>query len=127
MSTPSLATLKQGLISLQNLVEARKTRIEASLKKGERVSDEDSNWLDNEANVVDEVFVIDLLTEASDYDAAVKRLKDTQLAAVHRLAALGATVASEKTGGTPAQDPPAVNVKPVLTAGAKCKCWFVLD
>lgn len=89
---PSLAVLKQGLANLKSQVELRKSQIQTSLKKGEKVSEEDSQWLDGEANIVDEVFVLDLLSEASDYPAKYQELWGAHLTAVQRLATFGQDV-----------------------------------
>ncbi|KAF9489873.1 hypothetical protein BDN71DRAFT_250029 [Pleurotus eryngii] len=67
MAKKPLNVLKAGLAALKNQAKTRKTDLLAHLKRRERLSDSDTEWLDNRANHVDEEVVVDTLEKASDY------------------------------------------------------------
>jgi hypothetical protein len=54
MSPTPLEILKQGLRSVSQKIKQRRDKLEAKLKQCEALSPADENWLDSEANVVDE-------------------------------------------------------------------------
>ena len=85
MAPSSLNILKKGLEKLENAVKDRKQKLEASLAEKRTISSVDEQWLDNEANTVDEKRVIDILEDASDYERGVSRLDDKAKAVVMKL------------------------------------------
>ncbi len=74
----SLVTLKNGLHLLKEASHKRKEELEACLSRSEKISSEDEDWLDNEANHVDEQTLVDSLQDAPDYEAALKKLLPAQ-------------------------------------------------
>ncbi|KAF7325139.1 Aromatic peroxygenase [Mycena kentingensis (nom. inval.)] len=72
MAPSPLGVLRKGLAALKLHVSKRKTKLDLQLKEGKTITDEDSEWLDGAANLIDEERVIDALEHA----AAVKRLKE---------------------------------------------------
>ncbi|KAF5343623.1 hypothetical protein D9758_015425 [Tetrapyrgos nigripes] len=73
-----IAALKNGLSILQKNIKAR-------LSRKEKVSIADEEWLDNEANVVEEEMVIEKLEKASDYELAFERLNSKENEVVKKL------------------------------------------
>jgi hypothetical protein len=65
MVSKPLEALKKGLFILKKHTKARADNIRARLARKEKVSDADEQWLDNEANVVEEEMVIEKLENAS--------------------------------------------------------------
>lgn len=53
MALKPLELLRKGLKTLQNRVKTKKEALEAQLAKKKSISQEDEEWLDNEANLVD--------------------------------------------------------------------------
>ena len=85
MPTYTIQDLTEALQKLQHEITPRKQRIEASLQVGEQISEEDSDWLDNAANLVDENSALDVLASTSDYDTGFNKLTPAQKAAIERL------------------------------------------
>ncbi|KAF8219758.1 hypothetical protein L208DRAFT_1417721 [Tricholoma matsutake] len=85
MPLKPLEVLKKGLKILQDQVKAKKEKLQAQLHVKKSISSLDENWLDNEANLVDEQRVLDALENASDYERGCKRLDETQKGIVRRL------------------------------------------
>ena len=85
MPTYTIQDLTEALQKLQHEITPRKQRIEASLQAGEQISEEDSDWLDNAANLVDENSALDVLASTSDYDTGFNKLTPAQKAAIERL------------------------------------------
>ena len=85
MPTYTIQDLTEALQKLQHEITPRKQRIEASLQAGEQISKEDSDWLDNAANLVDENSALDVLASTSDYDTGFNKLTPAQKAAIERL------------------------------------------
>ena len=48
MSSVSLETLKKGFEVLEKQIQKQKAPLQAALAKGQPISSEDENWLDNE-------------------------------------------------------------------------------
>jgi len=67
MAPSPLNILKKGLEKLENTVKDRKQKLKAHLAEKRSISSVDEQWLDNEANTVDEKCIIDILDKASDY------------------------------------------------------------
>jgi hypothetical protein len=80
-----LEVLKKGLKILQDRVKAKKEKLQAQLHVKKSISSLDENWLDNEANLVDEQWVLDTLENVSDYKSGCKRLDKTQKGVIRRL------------------------------------------
>jgi hypothetical protein len=80
-----LEVLKKRLKILQDQVKAKKEKLQAQLHAKKSISSLDKNWLDNEANLVDEQWVLDTLENASDYKKGCARLDETQKSIVRRL------------------------------------------
>ena len=74
MSKKPLDGLKTGLTKLKNHTKAQKDDLLAWLQRKERISSTEEEWLDTEANLVDEEVVVDLLENASDYKHGLTRL-----------------------------------------------------
>ena len=85
MSPTPLEVLKQGLISFSQKIKERKDKLNAKLKQHESLSPVDEEWLDNEANIVDEQQILELLESASDYEQGLACLDDKGKAIVEKL------------------------------------------
>ena len=85
MALSSLNILKKGLEKLENAVKDRKQKLEASLAEKRAISTVDEQWLDNEANTVDEKCIINMLEDALDYERGVARLDNKVKAVVMKL------------------------------------------
>ncbi|KAG5638030.1 hypothetical protein H0H81_002231 [Sphagnurus paluster] len=88
--TKPLDTLKKGLQTLQKQVEAKAAKIHA--KKALTESDEE--WLDGLGNLVDEVRVIQVLEDASDYERGFGELNTEDRNIVQNLLKLGGGIRS---------------------------------
>lgn len=55
------------------------------LARNEKISDDDENWLDHEANTIDEQRVLDILEAASDYEKEVEKLDANSKGIVKKL------------------------------------------
>ncbi len=85
MSSDRVEKLQQGLKALERQTLSRKVALQARLAQKKSLSPEDEAWLDNEANLVDERFAIDILEKASDYDAALEQLSPQHKEAISRV------------------------------------------
>ena len=85
MTLTPLDVLKNGLKLLQRRVKARKEEIQARLAEKKSISSQDEEWLDGEANLIDEQQVLDALDDASDYERGFGRLNDVQKGVVRKL------------------------------------------
>ena len=85
MAAHTIQDLTEALHKLTCEITPRKEHLEARLRAGEQISDEDSKWLDHTANLVDERSALDILMGASDYDSDIKKLTPAQKAAIERL------------------------------------------
>ena len=59
MSPKPLEILKQGFWNLSQKIKKRKDELDAKLKRSETISSADEQWLDNEANIIDEQCVLE--------------------------------------------------------------------
>jgi hypothetical protein len=75
MAKTPLKVLKKGLSILQQQVKAKKAQLEAKLRRDEKISDADEEWLDGNGNIVDEECVVEVLETASDYERRLQHLK----------------------------------------------------
>jgi hypothetical protein len=85
MAPSPLNILKKGLEKFEKTIINRKQKLEACLAEQRPISSVDEQWLDNEANTVDEMRIIDTLENASDYERGVGRLDDKGKAIVTKL------------------------------------------
>jgi hypothetical protein len=85
MPLQPLEVLKKGLKTLQAQVKAKKEKLQAQLHEKKSISSLDKKWLDNEANLVDEQQVLEVLEKASDYERGLGRLDEGQKGVVRRL------------------------------------------
>jgi hypothetical protein len=81
MAPSLLEALKQGYEKLKKQVRRRKKALEGCLANKEWIPDDDGEWLDNEANLVDEQRVLEDLEAASDYECGVSCLDTKRKAA----------------------------------------------
>jgi hypothetical protein len=81
----ALDILKKGLKVLENRVKAKKETLQAQLAKRKPISQEDEQWLDHNANLVDEQRILEALENASDYERGLERLDEEQKGVVRRL------------------------------------------
>ena len=82
----AITVLKKGLERLKKSVATKKADIKTRLRKTEKVSEAEEEWLDHGGNTVDAERVIDILDEASDYERAVAtKLDDGQREIVKEL------------------------------------------
>ncbi|KAG6872508.1 hypothetical protein C0992_009551, partial [Termitomyces sp. T32_za158] len=84
-----LRAIKAGISRLKAEIKLRKDDPLARLGRHEKISDADEAWLDNEANLIDEEAVVELLEEASDYEHGLSQLSSHQKNLVDRLLVLG--------------------------------------
>ncbi|KAF8229475.1 hypothetical protein L208DRAFT_1072942, partial [Tricholoma matsutake] len=80
-----LKILKKGLKTLQKQVQSKKDQLQARLVEKKSISSQDEHWLDHEANLVDEHWVIGVLEDASDYEEGLRRLNGEEQSMVQRL------------------------------------------
>ena len=92
MASKQLDVLQKGLKVLTNRVKTKKEALEAQLAERKAISPEDEQWLDNEANLVDEQQVLEDLEAASDYERGFERLGDKQKGLVRKLQEAGGNV-----------------------------------
>ena len=69
MPAATLANLKKALNLLEHETAKRQEDITTQLAQKERITDEESDWLDQAGNLVEEKLVIGKLEEAKDFNA----------------------------------------------------------
>ena len=77
--------LRKGLEVLTICTKSRKEALQAQLAEQKSISPEDEQWLDFDANLVDEQHVLETLEDASDYEEGFTRLGDEQKEIVRKL------------------------------------------
>jgi hypothetical protein len=77
-----LQILKKGLVILERQIKEKRDKLTSQLSP---LSPEEEEWLDNGGNTIEEVYAIDALENASDYNRAYDKLGDKYKAAVFRL------------------------------------------
>ncbi|KAI0699981.1 hypothetical protein BC835DRAFT_1526109 [Cytidiella melzeri] len=87
-----LDILKKGLKILQSRVEARRVKIAERLVAKKPVPSEDEEWLDKEANLIEEQRAIEILEDASDYERGLETLDASQQEAVQKLRELAGDI-----------------------------------
>lgn len=86
MTSPSvLETLKMGFSKLKTRFERRRNALTTRLGRKEKLSAEEEDWLDKEANLIDEQHLIDKLDTASDIDRGLERLDSQDKLLVEKL------------------------------------------
>ena len=65
MVSTSLEVLRQGLKTLTDWVKTKKEELQARLAERKPISAQDEHWLDHNANLVDEQWVLEVLESAS--------------------------------------------------------------
>jgi hypothetical protein len=85
MPPKPLEILKKGLGVLQSQFKSKKEQLQARLAEQKSISSQDERWLDNEANLVDEQQVLEVLEKASDYERGFGRLDNAQKGVVRKL------------------------------------------
>jgi hypothetical protein len=74
MAQKLLEILKKGLNNYPKKIKARKDTLTLKLSRKESISSADEQWLDLEANTVEEEHVLIDLEQASDYERGFERL-----------------------------------------------------
>jgi hypothetical protein len=85
MAPKPLQVLKKCLAKFIETVKLHKKELNAGLARVETILSLDEQWLDNEANTVDEQQVLDTLKSASDYEQGLECLDDSGKAIVKKL------------------------------------------
>lgn len=85
MPPKPLDSLKKGLAKFSKQIKDRKDELNVKLHRKETISSADEEWLDHEANTVDEQRVLDELEAASDYERGLERLGEDGKAIVMKL------------------------------------------
>jgi predicted RNase H-like nuclease (RuvC/YqgF family) len=85
MAYPSLEVLEKGLSALKDEINPRKEDILNRKRKQISVCSDDEQWLDGEANLIDEERVIERLQCALDYKKELKLLDNAGKMIVERL------------------------------------------
>ena len=85
MPSKLLEVLHKGLKILENWVSEKKRALQAQLTEKKSISSEDEQWLDHEANLVDEQQILEALEDALDYEQGFARLDGEQKGIVRKL------------------------------------------
>jgi hypothetical protein len=81
----SLELLKTGLEKLKHDIEPRKKDILCRQKKGQRISADDKQWLDDKANLVDEERIFNTLAHAKSFETELAKLGEHGREVVEKL------------------------------------------
>jgi hypothetical protein len=85
MVSNPLEVLRKGLKTLHDQVKAKKEQLQAQLAEGKSIPLQDAEWLDGEANLVDEDRVLEALEKASNYEQGLEGLDEGQRGLVMKL------------------------------------------
>ena len=85
MTLNPLDILKKGLSKFKKTIKTWGDELNSKLAQEEIISSLDEHWLDNEANTVDEQWILDTLESASDYNQGVEQLDEKGKATVRKL------------------------------------------
>jgi hypothetical protein len=85
MAPKPLDILKKGLDKFSKKIKNRREALNAKLSRRETISSADEQWLDHEANTVDEDRILHELEAASDYERGFERLDEGGKAIVEKL------------------------------------------
>ena len=99
MSLNQLSILKSGLTELNQTTNTRRKELLSQLQKQGKILAEDEEWLDGEANLIDEAAVVELLEKASNYQDGFAKLTGQQRYLVEKLEKLGSEVIQRQSGG----------------------------
>lgn len=80
-----LDVLRKGLEVITNCVKSRKDVLQARLAERKSISSEDEQWLDHDANLVDEQRILEALENSPNYEEGLARLDGTQMGIVKKL------------------------------------------
>ena len=75
MAPKPLEILRKGLDSLQKEISAKRDHLLAQLADKKSISSSDEHWLDNDANIAKEQFLLDTLDKESDYERGIENLE----------------------------------------------------
>lgn len=92
----SIDVLRHGLKNLDNQHKERKEKLLAELKAGRPISEENQDWLDGAANLVDEARIIESLENAADYESAAHALTTRDRAIFDELMKMGSGGSGER-------------------------------
>ena len=85
MALAPLEVLRKGLKILKKQFKAKKEALQAQLAEKKSISSQDEQWLDHDANLVDEQQALEALENASDYERGFARLGGEQKGIVRKL------------------------------------------
>lgn len=85
MAPKALDILKKGLSIFSKHTKERKDKLNGKLSRKETISSADEQWLDHEANTIDEQRIIDELEAASDYERELEQLDEGGRKIVNKL------------------------------------------
>ena len=85
----SYTTLQEGYKALKSLTNACKDSLQKDLQGGKTISAADSDWLDIDANLIDEEVALDQLKSVANLEEAIGLLPDHLKKAVEGLITLG--------------------------------------
>jgi len=85
MASKPLDSLKKGLANFSKQIKDRKDGLNAKLLRRETISSDDEEWLDHEANTINEQRILDELEAASDYERGLEKLDGDGRAIVTKL------------------------------------------
>ena len=80
-----LEALKKGLECLRSKIKTKRDHLLRQLADRKSISPSEKHWLDNDANLVDEERILDILERESDYERGIERLDDEGKAVVTKL------------------------------------------
>jgi hypothetical protein len=85
MAPKPLDILKKGLTKFSETIKDRTDELKSKLSRRETISEADEQWLDHEANTVDEQRILDDLEAASDYERGLSQLDEAGKGIVKKL------------------------------------------
>ena len=85
MASKLLEVLQKGLKTLTDRIKIKKEALQAQVAECQSISSQDEQWLDHDANLVDEQRVLEILEDASDYERGFARLDEQQKGLVEKL------------------------------------------
>src|ERR1700744_677460 len=85
MTEAPLVTLKHGFELLESEITSRRNDLQAKLKQGKSIPDEDERWLDKDTKTVDKNCVVNILRDATNFEEAMRLLSMGDQSIVRRL------------------------------------------
>jgi hypothetical protein len=89
MGTTTHSVLRRGLSKLKKQVKAQRDALLECVNKCEKISEADEEWLDQDANFVDEEALVEKLNNASDYERKLTRLTSMEQLLFKKLMGMG--------------------------------------